>query len=90
VFLDHFSAVLHLLPQVGVNGLEHLPPVVPDGVVGGVQLQGILCQLQNPLGLFLRLENRPEVVMNVFESFTICYQDYRNRTIILSIMEHRI
>ena len=90
MLLDHFSAVLHLFPQVGVDGLEHLSPVVPYGVIGGVELQGILGELQNSLGLFLRLENCPKVVMNVFESLTVCYQDYRNRTIILDINEHGI
>ena len=67
VLFDDGPDVIELLPEVVLELLEEEPPVVPDGVVGRVQLSSGLRQLQGTETDLLGGVDGTEVVVHVLD-----------------------
>lgn len=57
--------VLQFLLQTGAELLENVPAILPHGVVGRVQAEGVFSQFQGSWGLFALANDRPKVVVDV-------------------------
>merc|ERR1719228_1092145 len=71
VLLDDLPAVLQLLLQVSLGGLEELPTVVPHRVVGGVQFQSILGQRESTQRFLPTFQDCSEIVVDILESVSV-------------------
>lgn len=65
VVLNDVMNVVQLVVQVFVQSLEDLATVLPNRVVRCIETKSIAGELQGSFGLFLRRQNRSEVVVDV-------------------------
>ena len=68
MFFDHPPAEDELLHEIHFEVLKNESPVVPDGVVSGVEVNGVRRQGEDALALLARAQDGPEIVEYVFES----------------------